>query len=231
MKHLVLAAALCAGLAGSAQAANISTFAQTSGTNTLTATVNGADTVTTLTVDSATIDISQLVSGGAPLSAFFSLDATSVDAAATVGGAVLQHYDGTFCLTSAAGCSGTNILSGTFSDAAFGALGGPGLVVNANDPPDTLALTSAVIPAADLVPPSALSLGFTNVDPDLAILGSTIAPLTASFAGTVSASVAEVREPATLALLGVGLLALAAVSRRRRGPMPTIPWPWDVSPE
>lgn len=222
MKHLALAAALCAGLAGSAQAANISTFAQTANTNTLDATVNGADTVTTLTVDSAAIDISQLVSGGAPLSAFFSLSATSIDAAATVGGAVLQHYDGNFCLTSAAGCGGVNILSGTFSDAAFGALGGPGLVVNANDPPDTLSLSSAIIPAADLVPPSALSLGFTNLDPDLAILGSTIAPLTASFAGTISASVEEVSEPTTLALLAAALMGTWAARRRR-----SIPWPWD----
>lgn len=199
-----------------ANAANISAFAQTSGSNTLTATVNGADTQTTLTVNSATIDISQLISGGAPLSAFFSLNATSIDAATTVGGAVLQHYDGSFCLTSGAGCSGTNILSGNFTDAAFGALGGPGLVVNANDPPDTLTLTSDVIAAADLVPPSALSLGFTNIIPDLAIIGSTIAPLTASFAGTVSASVAEVNEPATLGILGLGLLAAFGLSRKSR---------------
>lgn len=227
MRHLALAAVvLCAGLAGSAaQAANISTFAQTADANTLTATVNGADTQTTLTVDSAAIDISQLVSGGAPLAAFFSLSATSFDAAASVGGAVLQHYNGTFCLTSGAGCGGVDILSGTFTDAAFGALGGPGLVVNANDPPDTLSLSSAVIPASELVPPSALSLGFTNLDPDLTIIGSTIAPLTASFAGTVSASAEELGEPANLALLGFGLVALAAVRRRRM-----IPWPWDIRP-
>ena len=54
------------------------------------------------------------------------------------------------------------ILSGVFSDAAFGALGGPGLVVNANNPPDSLTLTSDIIPPSDLVPPSSFSLAFTN---------------------------------------------------------------------
>lgn len=231
MKHLVLAAALCAGLAGSAQAANLVTFSQSSGSNTLTATVNGADTQTTLTVTDAAVSIGSLVSGPPPATVFLDLSATSTDAATTLGAAVIQHYNGSFCLTSGTGCGGVNVLSGTFTDAAFGALGGPGLTVNVNDPPDTLSLTSALIPAADLVPPTAFSLGFTNLDPALAIIGTTLAPFTASFAGTVSASVEPVNEPATLALLGFGLVALAAVSRRRRGPMPTVPWPWDISPE
>lgn len=215
MKSLLLATVLSLGLVGAAVAANVATFAQVSNSNTVTATVNGADTQTTLTATDAVINISQLISGAPPAGAFFSLNATSIDPATNVLGAAIQHFAGKFCLTTATGCGGTNILSGTFTDAAFGALSGPGLTVNVNEPPDLLVLTSDVIPASELIAPDALSLGFTNVSPALAIIGSTIAPFDASFAGTVSAS-AAVPEPTTLGVLGVGLVALGLVRRRDR---------------
>ena len=179
------------------------------------ATVNGADTQTTLTVTNASIDIGQFLGNPVLPPALFSLSATSNDAATTILGAVIQHYDGSFCITSGAGCTGTNLLSGNFSDAAFGGLGGPGLVVNVNNPPDTLTLTSDILTPAQLQPPSSFSLGFTNLTPVLAIVGTTIAPFDASFAGTVSANAVEAYEPATLALLGIGMLGLVAVHRRR----------------
>jgi hypothetical protein len=131
---------------------------------------------------------------------------------------VIQHYSGSFCITSAIACGGTNILSGTFSDAAFGALGGPGLVVNVNSPPDTLALSSSLIPANELASPSAFGLTFTNLTPALAILGTTIAPFNATFAGDASASTPAVFEPSSIAILGLGLVALGLVAPRRRGP-------------
>lgn len=213
MKSLTLAALLCL-TAAPAWAGNIVTFAQTSGVNTLTATVNGADTQTTLTVTDAAVTIGSLVSGPPPATVFLDFSAHSIDPAATLGSAVIQHYSGSFCLSSGTGCTGVDVLSGTFTDAAFGGLGGPGLTVNVNDPPDTLSLSSSLIPVADLVPPTAFSLGFTNLDPLLAILGSTLAPFTASFAGTVSAS--KVSEPATLALLGLALIAMGAARAKIR---------------
>ena len=213
MKSILLAAVLSLGLVGAAAAANVATFAQTSNSNTVTATVNGADTQTTLTASDAAINISQLISGAPPAGAFFSLNATSIDSAVSFLGAAIQHFAGTFCLTTAAGCGGVNILSGVFTDAAFGAISGPGLTINVNEPPDALVLSSDIIPASELLAPDALSLGFTNVSPALAIIGSTIAPFDASFAGTVSASVPE---PATFGMMGVGLVALGLVRRRDR---------------
>jgi hypothetical protein len=198
--------------------ANLITFAQTSNTNQVVATTNVADTQTTLTVNDAAVSIGQFIAGAPPATSFLDLHAASVDPATTVLSAVIQHYSGSFCITSAIACGGTNILSGTFSDAAFGALGGPGLVVNVNSPPDTLALSSSLIPANELASPSAFGLTFTNLSPPLAILGTTIAGFNATFAGDASASTPAVVEPSSIAILGLGLVALGLVAPRRRGP-------------
>lgn len=210
MKSILLAGAAMCCAVPSLASVQVATFGQTSNTNTITATTDMANDQTTLTAN-AVIDLTQFLNG--PLSGVnFQLMATSVDAAATLASAVIQHYSGSFCISTGAGCTGTDLLSGTFSDAAFGALGGPGLVVNVNNPPDTLNLHSDVIAASELVAPSSFGLTFTNLQPSLAIAGTTIAPFTASFSGDVSAS--AVPEPMPLAVLGVGLLGLTLVRRR-----------------
>jgi hypothetical protein len=210
MKALLLASTIAVALPTVAEAALLTTFAQEATTNTVVATDNG-----TVTNISYTNQLALLGGGilGAIPGAMMTLSAHSIDAAITVAGNIIQHYSGSFCISSAAGCTG-NFLSGTFTDAAFGANGGPGLTVNVNNPPESLTLASNVIPANELVPPSSFNLAFTNLLPTLALDGSTIGAFNASFAGDISASATAVPEPASLVILGMGLIGLTLLRRR-----------------
>jgi hypothetical protein len=213
MRKYLLATIALLALAPGANATLIASFSQNpSATPTVTATDNGLST-NILIVDASTI----ISAGNGSIlgTSLFSLNATSIDAAVTLATAVIQHYGGTFCFTSGAGCTGTNFLSGTFSDAAFGGLGGPGLNVNVNNPPDVLTMTSDVIPSDQLAAPNTFGLTFANLSPLLHINGNTIGAFTADFSGTASSSAAPVPEPASLALLGMGLFGLTLVAKRK----------------
>jgi hypothetical protein len=220
MKHALLAATALLGIASSfvlatpyaAHATLITSLAQESLNNTVTATDNG--TVTNINIPAGTL----VTLGGGIFNvagASFELSATSVDPAVLFGGNIIQHYSGSFCVSSVAGCGG-NFLSGTFTDAAFGANGGPGLTVQVSNPPESLALTSNVIPASELVPPSSFNLTFVNLGPALHINGTTLGAFTASFTGDVSSSAVPAGEPAGLAIMGVGLVGLGWIVSRRR---------------
>jgi hypothetical protein len=212
MRRLLLASAAVLGLSVSANATQIIAFGQTSGANTLTATANGAGTATTLSTDTA-ISITQLF-GNAPTSGFLDLNATSIDAAQGIGPALLQHYSGTFAITSLAGGAGTNFLSGTFSDAAFGLATGEQLSINVANPPDTLSLTSSVIPLADLAAPNTFTLSLSNLAPALSLDNATLASFSASYSGVASATTQAVPEPVSLAILGAGLLGLGVIRKK-----------------
>jgi len=205
--------ALLLSLAPGANAALIASFSQNpSATPTVFATDNG--TTTNIAVNSASTSITTGASGVIP-NAFFSLAASSVGIATQIGSQIIERFNGNFCFTSAIGCGGTNYLSGIFTDAAFGANGGPGLTVNVNNPPDTLTLTSGVLPANILQPPSTFNISFADLVPLLHINGTTIGGFTADFAGNISSSVAA-KEPAALALLGLGVIGLGFIRYKHK---------------
>lgn len=212
---IAAAAAALVAFSGSnrAGAATILTFGQTSSSNTIVAT-NPSATSTTISGANVAVTITQFVLGGTPISAFFNLSANSVGAATTVAGIINQKYSGTFSFTSGTGGSGTNYLSGTFSDAVAGS--GTGLTLTASNATggETLTFTSSVIPAADLGNPTAISFGFSNVTPAVTGTPDTIQALTASVAGTASAT--AVPEPSSMAIAGLGALGLIGYGIRRR---------------
>ena len=210
MKLAAVLAALTLA-ASPAFADQILTLGQTSGSNTITATDNG--TTTTISGTDVAVNVTQDL-GGLLGGAFLDLTATSIDAAQQIGSAVLQHYSGTFSVFTGAGQTGTNILSGSFSDGALGS--GPSLVLEVGAPPDSLTLTSDLLTAAQLALPAGIGFTFSNVSPNVHIDVATIGAFTASVAENASAT--AVPAPGPLAVLGVGLFGLGMVRYRRSYP-------------
>jgi hypothetical protein len=214
MKRLLLATTLIVAPLAASQAAVILTMGQIAAGNTTTATANAGGTSTTISNTNTAIQITQIDAPAVlPINAFYNFSATSVGTASTTP-VPNQHYSGTFSITSLPGGAGTNYLSGTFSD-----------IVVANDTsailsastPEAISFTSSVIPAADLGVARAISLSYSNVTPGvLGLDGSTLPSFTAAISGTFSANLVPTPEPASLALLGVGLLGLGFVAARKR---------------
>lgn len=220
MKRLILASTAIIALAfAPAHATQIISFGQISPNNTITATTNGANTITTLGSTNTAVLITELFGAVTPpaIPALFNFSAISIDAATSVGPALLQHYSGSFCVSSGSACSGTIDLQGSFVDAAFGLANGPQLSINIGNPPDSLTLSSSVINAADLLAPNSFTLSLSNIPTPLGlhVAGTTIAPFTASFSGVASASPSAVPEPASLVIMGMGALGLGLIRARK----------------
>ena len=163
-----------------------------------------------------------------PVAAFLDFNADSTSGASAPPSLfVVQHFSGNFSINGAADGSGVDYLSGSFDDGVFGVRTFTGLTLTADG-----IFASDVI--SDLSPPRNFSLSFTNVTPNVNTVatqaansadcspfttvgcndtGATIRSFTASVSGNASATPA-IPEPASLALVGLGLLGLAAVRRR-----------------
>jgi PEP-CTERM motif len=231
MRSRVFSTFVGAGLVGlalsmpSVEAGTILVFGQDGTSNQFTATNNGSMGFaggTTLSAFDIPVTITGIANSG-PLPgtfpvAFFDLSAMSTSNAVLDGsGHVTQEFSGSFSVASAAGGGGTNYLSGTFQDAVFGE--GTGLVMTSSGPLGVPTFTSDLIGA--LGQTRAISLSFTNVTPPAFVTANqTLGAFTSSVSGNFSAA----PEPASLALLGIGMTALFAFrrlsKRRNRSNLP-----------
>ena len=203
-------------VAAPAFAGEILSFGQSgAGTSPITGVASGG--VTTITAIDAPISVTSCLSCLSLIgSEFLTLHAVSVGPATLFSGFVVQGFSGTFDITTS---GGQDVLSGTFTDATFGA--GTSLTLSAsnNTKGESLILTSGVMPLANTTGAEAASLSFAGVTPAVGVSGGTLSSFKASVAGTFSGGQAVgVPEPSSLALLLMGLstYATAAVVRFRR---------------
>jgi len=212
-RNVALTLGVAFGALSSAHAIPILTFGQVGDANTVTGTRTGGST--SLNATNVVINVTQIAAPGAGFNAFltFNFDNTSPAALFMGGPNITQNFSGDFCITSLANCLGINYLSGDLIDIAFGA--NAAFNLNASTPPAANVLfTSDVITELDLN--RGASFSFANVSPLLSIVNGTIDSFTSSVSGTFSAEVGqEVSEPATFALLAMGLVAVGFARRRR----------------
>jgi hypothetical protein len=216
MKILLLSGVAALSAVVSIPVANATVLAvigQESDTDQVAATVSGG--VTTIS-SSTLVDITAIDAPiSVPITATLDFTATSVGPAILVGGNIVEAFTGSFSITG----GGNNYLSGTFDDSVFG--GGSSLVLSASSdqPGETVTFTSSVIPVADLADNRGISFSFTDVSPPATTVGSgasrTLAPFAADISGDFSANVPE---PATWAMLGLGFagMGLVGLTRRRK---------------
>jgi hypothetical protein len=190
-----------------ADASVLEIFGQTGTGDTVTGTRTGSST--TITSDTQ-VEITEIDADVVtPILATFTLNATNSGPATLSGGEILQRYAGSFTITNGA----TNYLSGTFSDAVFGAGGALTLSASNPSPTQSVTFTSNVI-APNLISAfnRALSLSFTDVSPNAAIVAGTLRSFNSDVSGSFSSAVPE---PSTWAMMLLGFAGLGYVGFRK----------------
>ncbi len=219
---MALTAVLSLGAAQSASAFPILQFGQQT-SNLIVHMVNdgGSPQATSALTISGLVTITDFFAGGTPITnVAFQLAANSTNPAQTAGPLAGQTFAGTFCFTSLAGCGGVNYLSGVFNDgvAGFSGQSAAGLHASTSAPGDFVSFTSDFAVAFN--PILAIDLGFVGVKPVFGVTNGSLSSFDASVAGNFEADSVRrdipVPEPASMLLLGTGLVGLGARLRRRK---------------
>jgi hypothetical protein len=209
MKLLIVTLAAMAALAVGARTASADTiliFGQAVGGNPVVGTSDGINT----SINGLNIPVFiTFIQNGAPGTAFLNFLFSSTSPVVFQNGEAVQNFTGSWQITSGIGGTGTNFLSGSFTDVGHGA--GNSFTLNAGTAGgDSISpFFSDVITSLGLE--RALAFSFTNVTPPIPTgpVGGR-ETFTAAVSGDFSANiVSRVPEPMSLVLLGSGLVGLS----------------------
>jgi hypothetical protein len=198
------------GYSSVASASTILAYTQVTGGDTITATDDGITTTITSTAPNIPVIIGTYIGGGAPFDAVFNLNLVSSGVITNTLGNLTEAFSGSASWTDG---GTTDYLTATFDDTLFAINGSAAASVNAGEPPGSIVYTSNVVNPATLIDPKGLSFSFADVTPLVHIDGTTLAGFVSSVSGDLSANV--VPEPMSITVLGIGLLGLGVVRRKR----------------